>query len=214
VFGESSLEVIGVVGDVKVQSVKANFKPTIYVVMPSGDFSFQIRTAGNPKSLEGPVRKIASEVAPNLPVSGMQSLEEAIDSNLSEENSMARLSSGLGFLALALAAIGIYGVVAYSVSRRTKEIAIRISLGAIRRDILRLVLKEGLAPAALGACAGLIAAWGLTRLIASFLYQVKPLDLVTFAGATGVLLVMAAAACYLPARRATKVDPMDALRYE
>jgi predicted permease len=214
VFGESSLEVIGVVGDVKVQSVKANFKPTIYVVMPSGDFSFQIRTAGNPKSLEGPVRKIASEVAPNLPVSGMQSLEEAIDSNLSEENSMARLSSGLGLLALALAAIGIYGVVAYSVSRRTKEIAIRISLGAIRRDILRLVLKEGLAPAALGACAGLIAAWGLTRLIASFLYQVKPLDPVTFAGATGVLLVMAAAACYLPARRATKVDPMVALRYE
>jgi predicted permease len=214
VRGKSSLEVLGVVGDVRVQSVKSDFKPTVYRAMPGGDFSFEIRTANNPKSLENPVRMIVSDVAPNLPVSGMQTLQEAIDNNLSQENSMARLSSALGLLALVLAAIGIYGVLAYSVSRRTNEIAIRISLGAMRRDILRLVLKEGLAPAAVGAAIGLLAAWGLTWLIATFLYQVKPFDPATFLVATVVLLAIAALACYVPARRATKVDPMVALRYE
>jgi len=213
-FGKSSLEVIGVVGDVRVQSVRSNFQPTIYRVMPGGNFSFHIRTASNPKSLEDSVRKIVADVAPNLPVSGMQTLEEAIDSTLFQENSMAKLSAGLGALALILAAIGIYGVLAYSVSRRTNEIAIRMSLGAMPRDVLRLVLKEGLAPAILGAGVGLLAAWGVTRLIATFLYQVKPLDPVTFVAATVVLLAIAAVACYVPARRATKVDPMVALRYE
>ena len=213
VFGKP-FEVVGVVGNVRVQNVESDFEPTIYFAMPGGDFLFQIRTAGNPKSLENTVRKVVSDVASNLPVSGMQTLQEAIDGTLSQENSMAKLSSGLGVLALILAAIGIYGVLAYSVSRRTREIAVRMSLGAMPRDVLRLVLKEGLAPAVLGAVVGLLAAWALTRLIASFLYHVKPLDPATFVGATAVLLAIAAMACYLPARRATKVDPMVALRHE
>jgi ABC-type antimicrobial peptide transport system permease subunit len=127
---------------------------------------------------------------------------------------MARLSAGFGFLALLLAAIGIYGVSAYSVARRTSEIAIRMSLGAMPRNIFTLVLKEGLLPALLGAVVGLLASWGLTRLVQQFLYGVKPLDSATFAIATAILFAIAAAACLIPARRAMRVEPMIALRYE
>jgi putative ABC transport system permease protein len=115
---------------------------------------------------------------------------------------------------LLLAAIGIYGVLAYSVSRRTSEIAIRMSLGAMPGNILGLVLGVGLLPAIIGAVAGLLGSWGLTRVVAEFLYGIKPLDPITFAGATFTLLLIAALACYIPARRAMRVQPMIALRYE
>ncbi len=207
-------EIIGVVGDTKFQSLRAEIRPAIFVPSEGGDINFQMRTAGNPMALDGAVRKVFSDLAPNLPISNMQSLQEGIDNNLATENAMARLSTGFGLLALILAAIGIYGVLAYSVSRRTSEIAIRMSLGAMPGNILGLVLREGLRPAILGAVAGLLGSWGLTRLVAEFLYGVKPLDAITFAGATLVLLIIAALACYIPARRAMRVEPMIALRYE
>lgn len=214
IYNSKTLEVVGIVGDVKYYSVKGDFKPTIYTAKPGGDFSFQIRTALKPEALEGSVRKVVADVAPNLPIENVGTLQEGIDSNLSSENSMARLSSGFGLLALLLAAIGIYGVLAYSVARRTSEIAIRMSLGALPENILRLILREGLTPAFLGAVLGLLASWGLTRLVQQFLYGVKPLDAVTFCIATILLFAMAALACVVPARRATRVDPMVALRYE
>ena len=160
------------------------------------------------------MRKVVAEVIPNLPIGNVVTLQQEIDSNLYAENSMARLSSGLGLLALLLSAIGIYGVLAYSVARHTSEIAIRISLGATRRDILRLILKEGLAPAFLGALIGLLASWALTRLVQQFLYGVQPVDAFTFSVATLILVGVAALACIAPTRRATRVDPMVALRYE
>ena len=212
--GGRSREILGIVGDVKYKSVKSEFRPTFYMAMPGGDFSFQLRTASNPQALENTVRKVVAEVVPNLPIENVGTLREGIDSNLSSENSMARLSAGFGFLALLLAAIGIYGVLAYSVARRTGEIAIRMSLGANPENILRLILKEGLAPALLGAVVGLFASWGLTRLVQQFLYGVKPLDAVTFSIATFLLLAIAAVACIVPARRAMRVEPMVALRYE
>ena len=211
---DKALEIMGMVGDVKYQSVRDDFSPTIYSVMPGGDSAFQLRTTLNPKSLQNAVRKIVSEVAPNLPLEDMGTLQEEIDSNLASENSLARLSSGFGLLALLLAAIGIYGVLAYSVARRTSEIAIRMSLGAMPGNILKLILKEGLAPTLLGAGLGLLGSWGLTRLVQKFLYGVKPLDATTFFAATFVLLLIAALACIIPARRAMRVAPMTALRYE
>ena len=211
---DKTFEIVGVVGDAKYQSVRGEFLPTFYTPMPSGDFSFQVRTAVNPQALEGSIRKVVTEVVPNIPIEHVGTLQEEIDSDLSSENSMARLSSGFGLLALLLAAIGIYGVLAYSVARRTGEIAIRMSLGAMPENILQLILKEGLAPALLGAIVGVLASWGLTRLVQQFLYGVKPLDALTFALATAALLVVATLACVIPARRAMRVEPMIALRYE
>ncbi len=211
---DKALEIVGVVGDVKYQSMRADFNPTIYTAISAGDVNFQIRTASDPKSLESSARKVVSDVAPNLPLGDMTTLQEDIDSDLASENSLARLSSGFGFLALLLAAIGIYGVLAYSVARRTSEIAIRMSLGAMPGNILKLILKEGLSPALLGAGLGLAVSWGLTRLVQKFLYGVKPLDATTFFAATLVLLLIATLACVIPARRAMRVAPMTALRYE
>jgi predicted permease len=213
-YDDKPIEVMGVVGDVKYSSVKDNFEPTIYPAMAGGDFAFQIRTSAKPESLQNAATKLVAEVAPNLPVQNMSTLQEGIDGNLAAENSMARLSTGFGFLALLLAAIGIYGVLAYSVARRTGEIAIRMSLGAMPGNILGLILKEGLRPTLIGAVVGLLAAWGLTRFVQKFLYEVKPLDVPTFAIATIVLLLIATLACVIPARRATRVDPMVALRNE
>jgi predicted permease len=212
--GEKPSDVMGVVGDTKYQSLRDEIRPTIFVPSPGGDIIFQLRTAGNPLALDGGIRKVFSDLAPNLPISNLQSLQEGIDNNLATENAMARLSTAFGLLALLLAAIGIYGVLAYSVSRRTSEIAIRMSLGAMPGNILGLVLGEGLLPAVLGAVAGLLGSWGLTRVVAEFLYGIKPLDPITFAGATFTLLLIAALACYIPARRAMRVQPMIALRYE
>ena len=126
----------------------------------------------------------------------------------------AVMLGSLGVLSLALAAIGLYGVMSYGVARRTSEIAIRMSLGARPENILRLILKEGLTPAFLGALVGLLASWGLAGLVQQFLYGVKPLDALTFSVATLILVGVAALACITPARRATRVDPMVALRYE
>ena len=209
-----SREILGIVGNVKYESLKGDFLPTFYTPMPDGDFSFQIRTAVKPQASEDAVRKVVAEVMPNLPIQDVGTLQQAIDSELYTENSMARLSSGFGLLALLLAAIGIYGVLAYSVARRTSEIAIRMSLGARPENILRLILKEGLTPAFLGALVGLLASWGLAGLVQQFLYGVKPLDALTFSVATLILVGVAALACITPARRATRVDPMVALRYE
>ena len=163
-------------------------------------------------SLEGAVRQTFGDVAPGFRPGRMSSLSEQIDQQLFSEHMLARLSTGFGFLALMLAAIGVYGVVAYSVARRTGEIAIRVSLGALPRDVARLVLVDGLLPVLAGILAGLLAAYGLTRLVTSFLYGVKPLDALTFGAAAIVLLGVAVLACYVPLRRALRVEPMAALR--
>ncbi|HLW98566.1 MAG TPA: ABC transporter permease [Candidatus Acidoferrales bacterium] len=212
--GDKSYGIVGVVGDTKFQDLRSEYSPAMFFPSAGGDIYFQLRTAANPLTLDAPIRNIFSSLAPNLPIQGMQSLQEGIDNNLATENAMARLSTGFGLLALILAAIGIYGVLAYSVARRTSEIAIRMSLGAMPGNILKLVLGEGLRPAILGAVAGLLGSWALTRVVAQFLYGIKPLDAVTFLAATFTLLLIAALACYIPARRAMRVQPMIALRYE
>jgi len=130
------------------------------------------------------------------------------------ERLMARLSAAFGSLAILLTCIGVYGVLVYSVSRRTSEIAIRMALGAMPWDILRLVVGEGLRPVVVGGVLGLFGAYTLTHLVANFLYGIRPLDPLTFVVASLLLLTVAAVACYIPARHATRVDPMTALRHE
>ncbi len=133
---------------------------------------------------------------------------------LFQERLIARLSSFFGLLALLLACIGLYGLLSYEVARRTREIGIRMALGAQSGDVLRSVVGHGIALAAIGAAIGTAASFGVTRFLGSMLYDVKPSDPFTLVGVTVLLLLVALAACYIPARRATRVDPLVALRYE
>jgi len=210
---KTKYEVAGIVGDAKYQTLRSSIDPGVY--MPSlGGGVFALRTDSDPASLARAVRRAVHDVNPNLIVDNVKSQAAQIDEQLFNERLMARLSSIFGMLALAMAAIGIYGVLAFSVTRRTAEIAIRMSLGAMPGGIMRLVLRDGLAPAAIGAVLGLLASWGLTKLIATLLFGVTALDGFTYVAATLLLLSVAALACYIPARRATQVSPVAALRYE
>ena len=150
----------------------------------------------------------------NLPVTELQTLSGVVAGSLFAARMGAVLLAVFGSLALLLAAIGLYGVMSYTVSRRTREIGIRMALGAATGNVLRLVLKEGMSLVGGGVAVGLIVAAAVTRLLASFLYGVNPLDAVTFVAIPMVLALVAFLASYLPARRAAKVDPMIALRYE
>ncbi len=207
------LEIVGVVGDTKYQSLRSEVKPTLFRPASTGAYLI-LRTASNPMSLASAVRQTIEDAAPGFRVGRMSSLSEQIDQQLFSEHMLTRLSAAFGILALVLAAIGVYGVVAYSVARRTGEIAIRVSLGAVPRDVARLVLLDGLWPVLVGITAGLLAAYGLTRLVSTFLYGVTPLDALTFGAATIVLLGAAVVACCIPLRRALRVEPMTALRCE
>jgi macrolide transport system ATP-binding/permease protein len=211
--GKTRYQIAGIVGDTKYETLRSSIDPSVY--MPSiGGGVFVLRTASDPESLATAARAAVHDVNPNLLVANVESEAAQIDEQLFNERLMARLSSIFGLLALTMAAIGIYGVLAFSVTRRTSEIAIRMSLGAMPGEIMRLVLRDGLAPAAIGAALGLCASWGLTKLIATLLFGVTPLDPVTYVAATLVLLGVAILACYIPARRATRVSPVVALRYE
>jgi len=211
--GKTRYQIAGIVGDTKYQTLRSSTDPSVYIPSRGGGV-FVLRTASDPESLAAAVRGAAHDVNPNLIVDNIKSQAAQIDEQLFNEHLMARLSMVFGLLALTMAAIGIYGVLAFSVTRRTKEIAIRMSLGAMPGEILRLVLRDGLAPAVTGAMVGLLASWGLTKLITTLLFGVTALDPFTYVAATLLLLAVAMLACYLPARRATRVSPVVALRYE
>jgi putative ABC transport system permease protein len=215
VKGKTRYEIAGVVGDAKYQTLRSAINPSIYVPSNGGGV-FVLRTAPDPMALAGAARQAVHDVNPNLMVEDVKSEAAQVDDQLFTEHMMARLSVIFGLLALAMAAIGIYGVLAFSVTRRTAEIAIRMSLGGMPGEILRLVLGlgDGLAPAVVGAAAGLLASWGVTKLIATLLFGVSALDEFTYIAATLVLLAVALLACYIPARRATRISPVVALRYE
>ncbi len=205
-------EIVGVAGDTQYQSLRSGIQPTLF--MPAASGTFLLRAAASPATLEPAVLRAFKDAAPGFRPGPLRSLDAQIDQQLFAEHMLARLSSGFGALALLLAAIGVYGVMAYSVTRRTNEIAIRVSLGARPGEVARLVLLDGLPPVLAGVLAGLVAAGGLTRLVASFLFGVEPLDPVAYAGAAVVLLGAAALACGVPLGRALRVDPAAALRCE
>ena len=206
--------VIGVVGDTKYSSLGRAIKPLMFLPLTAGGAHFELRAAANPTALVKSVREIVFQADHNLPVVEMLTQTEQVDQLLSGTRVMSQLSSFFALLALVLACIGLYGLLAYEVARRTREIGIRMALGAQRREVMRLVLRHGIVVALAGALAGIAAAIALGRFIASMLYQVRPNDPLTIVGVAFLLIIVALAACYVPARRAMRVDPMVALRHE
>ena len=213
--------IIGIVDDVKNAGLDRPAGTELYLPyrQPAGagntDMYIVMRTsAGDPRSLAGVVREQLNEIDPSLPLADIRMMEDVLTRAQARPRFLTLLLSLFSGVALAIATVGIYGVVSYSVARRTKEFGLRMVLGAQGGDVLGLVMKQGAGMVAIGIVAGLATAFALTRLMASLLFGVTPTDLPTFAAVTAVLFAVALAACYVPARRATCVDPIQTLRYE
>ena len=210
-------EIVGVVGDVRDLALGRKPGPIMYVPFaqaPLWGGEVVVRSSLSAASVAAGIRQAVHSIDKNLPVTDVEAFPEAIGSSVAQERFRTLLLSSFSGIALILAAVGIFGVISYSASQRTHEIGIRMALGAERRSVLRLILGQGVKLAFLGVSAGAGAALLLTRLMASLLYGVSATDPLTFGAVAIVLLGVALIACYIPARRATKVDPMVALRYE
>jgi ABC-type antimicrobial peptide transport system permease subunit len=186
----------------------------MYMPQRFGGATFELRTAADPQVILPAIREVVAQVSTNLPLYDVKTESEQIDRLLFQERLVARLSGFFGLLALVLACVGLYGLLSYEVSRRTREIGIRMTLGAHERNVLKLVLRQGIVLAIVGAALGIGVALGVTRYLASMLYNVRASDPATIAGVAILLTLVAFAACFIPARRATRVDPMVALRHE
>ncbi len=210
-------EIVGVAGNVKTEGL-AGKTPSIYYVpyqqLPFSSLTFVVRTAGNPRAMAGMVRSLIASMDPNVPVYSVETMNEYLAASVAQPRFNTLMLGIFAALALVLAAVGLYGVISYSVAQRTHEFGIRMALGARQEAILRLVLKEGLVLALAGVGIGMAGAFGLSRLISSLLYGVKSSNPLVFTGVAVVLVGVALLASYIPARRATKVDPIEALRYE
>jgi putative ABC transport system permease protein len=209
--------VVGVVGDVLHKGLDAPH--TIQVYLPNTQFTdstviLAVRTSHEPVSLAAAVRSEIASLDPQVPVSEVATMEQVVSVSVANQRFGALLFLLFGVIALVLTAVGIYGVISYGVAQRRHEIGIRLALGATRREVLSLLVREAMKPALLGAVLGLSAAFGLTRLLSGLLYNVKPTDPLVFAAVVLLLIAVALLASYIPARRATRVDPMVALRYE
>jgi putative ABC transport system permease protein len=210
-------EIIGIVRDGRFRNYRARINPCYYVPSSQnywGTMSLEVRAAGDPMRLVAPVRRLIHDLDEELVVGDVWTLKSFRDAGLGQERTCAALLSSFGALAVALAGIGLYGVIAFAVARRTHEIGVRMALGASRSNVMGLVMGQGIFLALVGLAAGLICAFGLTRLVASSLYGVQATDSVTFGGSAAFVALVALVASYIPARRAAKVDPMVALRYE
>ena len=206
--------IIGVVGDTKFPQLRREIAPIMFSPLVSNSAHFELRTAESPTVLVKNVREIVSHAGDNLPLTDVRTQTEQIEQLLFQERLMSRLSSFFGALALVLACIGLYGLLSYEVARRTRELGIRMALGAHRRDLLRLVVGQGLLLVLIGTAIGIGAAIGVTRFMSSMLYGINANDPSTIAGVAILLILVALLGCYVPARRATRVDPMVALRHE
>jgi predicted permease len=207
-------EVVGVVGDAKYRALRNELAPTLYVVQRSGATRFSVRTEANPLAIVPAIRAAVSQLDDNLPVSGVTTQSEQIERSIFQERLMTRLSALFGVLSLALACVGLYGLLSYEVIRRTREIGIRLALGAQPSRILRLIVLHGMSLSTLGSMIGILAALGLTRYLGSLLYGVHPNDPLTFAAVAVLVALVALAACVIPSRRAMRVEPITALREE
>ena len=215
-FDRTAYEVVGVVGDTR-WTVSLPPSPTLYWPIYGNDYSsatIVVRSPQNVESLAMPVQKLMGQMDADLPVSDVETLREAIGKSTLSAQFDSIVVLGFAAIALVLAAAGLYGVLAYLVTQRTGEIGIRMALGAPRRQVLRLMLLDGLRPAILGLIMGLAASTAVVRLIRSMLYDTQPVDPAVYAEVAAMLLVVAALACMLPAWRASRVDPMQALRTE
>jgi putative ABC transport system permease protein len=209
--------IVGVAADVRLRGLSLDATATIYVPHaqePRRGMTFVVRTAGDPLSMAGAVRNAIQKVNKDQPVMRIETMEQVVAASLAQSRFAAALLSLFAALALVLAAVGIYGVMAYDVADRTREIGVRMALGAEARDVLRLIIGQGLKLVLIGVALGLIVALTLTRLMKALLFGVSATDPLTFGVVAALLAAIALLACWLPARRATKVDPMVALKYE
>jgi len=215
------LTIVGIARNARYNSLKNAIPPVAYlsslqnvVKSPPMAMFFELRTAGNPVALTETVRKAVHEAAPNVPIMGMMTQTERIDSTIVQERTFADLCTAFAVLALMIACVGLYGTMAYAVSRRTNEIGIRMALGADRRRIIWMVLREVLALAALGLTVGLVCAWTAMSTIQSFVFGMKPADPIAILLAAGILAAALVLAGFAPAARASRIDPLTALRHE
>jgi putative ABC transport system permease protein len=214
------MTVIGVVGDVKHSGLTQPTDPAVYTPFSQSDEAWRrfmtlaIRSRDASPGLVEEVKKQIWSLDSQIPVGDVHAMDELIAVSLAQQRFNMLLLGLFAALALILAAVGIYGAMAYAVNQRTHEIGIRTALGAQRRDVLRLVMRDGAKIVLFGIASGIAGAFALTRLMASLLFEVKPTDPATFAGVAILLALVALAACYIPARRAMRVEPMVALRYE
>jgi len=217
-YGNADYEIVGVVADTLYQ-VGQPARPTMYFPVLNeqidvGGLTLAVRTAIDPLALSLRIQKQIAALDPELPVSDVLTMQQIIAQSLSNASLSATLVLAFAVLSLVLASVGLYGVLSYLMTQRTGEIGIRIALGAQREQVLRLMLGDGLRPALYGLVLGLAASAAAVRLIESMLYGTRPLDPGIFAAVAATLLVVAALACLVPAWRASRIDPMQALRME
>jgi putative ABC transport system permease protein len=215
--GTQGVTIVGVVGDIKSDGFEAPSVPHIYIVL--GQFApvnavVFLRNRGDVEHLGEAVRHEVENVDPNVPVHSISSMDQIIARSVADRRFALELPGVFAALALLLAAIGIYGVMSYSFSQRTHEVGIRMALGALRLDILRMTLGEGMRIVVIGLASGLVGAAIMTRFFRSMLFDVGPADPITFLSVSAILAGVALFACYIPAKRATRVDPLVALREE
>ncbi|HJU65832.1 MAG TPA: ABC transporter permease, partial [Gemmatimonadaceae bacterium] len=210
-------EIIGVVADVKQFGLDAETQPEVYLSsdqFPAGEITAVVRTAAAPNSVLTAARSRVRALDPALPVTGARTVQSLVSDSISQPRFFARLLAAFALVAVILAAVGIWGVISYGVGRRTHEIGVRMALGATSGRVLRMVMREGLALTVAGAALGMVGALWATRLMRGLLFQVSPSDPLTLGAGAALLVVVALLACYLPARRAARVDPLRAIRAE
>jgi hypothetical protein len=213
------LEVIGVAKDTRYSSNLRESTPLqFYLPFFGGGIrmppALYVRTEHGAATIAGDIRHVVSRIESQLMVRDLRAMDEVIDRLLVRERIIAQLTGFFSVFALLLSSLGIYGLLSYSVAQRTREIGVRIALGATLRDVIKLVMRQGIALALLGCAIGVAAALAVTRLFTTLLFGVQPADPFTFFAVAGLLLAVASTACWLPARRAARVDPMEALRCE
>jgi putative ABC transport system permease protein len=216
-MGDRSATVIGVVNDIRYTGLDGEVEPAVYLSyrqLPRAGMALLLRSAVEPASLAPGLRSAVHEVDPALPVYDVMTMEERLSNSVAARRFNLLLLGGFAALALLLACVGVYGVISYVVTGRTQEVGIRMALGAQSADIVRLFIKQGMALVTLGVGIGLVGAYALTRVMSSLLFGVLANDARTFAGVTLLLSLVALLACYLPARRAARIDPLGALRHE
>jgi putative ABC transport system permease protein len=214
---DAPTEIIGVVGDTKHLGLDTETEAMAYWPQPElvySSMTFVIRMPGDATTIAPAARNVIRNIDSEQPIGEVSTMENLLATSVARSRFNATLLTVFSLVALIMATVGIYGVMSYSVQQRTHEIGVRMALGAQQGDVLRLVVKQGIVLGLVGVAAGLIASFGLTRLIGSLLFEVAATDPKTFAVVASGLFLITLVACYVPARRATKVDPLVALRYE
>ena len=211
------MTVVGIVGDVRASRTTAKVGATFCMPMaqePESSLALVVRTAVPPEQLAEPMRKMVQRLDPDEPVYGVQTMNQVVATSIASERVATILVTGFASLAVMLALMGIYSVVSYSVVSRTRDIGIRMALGAQSSDVLSLLMKQALALVAIGIAIGIAGAYGISKALTSLLHGVSPTDPATFAGTLALMAITAALASFIPARRALRLDPIRALRQD